>query len=150
MLFLPSLVAYLSPTSTTILLRTYLLNTLALYIARGRPALPVAAFFDSVSPAPAPPATSLPQPAPAPGTLTPENRTPSAWLALAQSNPAGLEDALYAVSTPSSETYGRYLTREEVSPRSRTCLWHHISRRRPYAGFRPLPLWRRARRHPPR
>ncbi|KAI0727417.1 peptidase S8/S53 domain-containing protein [Fomitopsis betulina] len=36
-------------------------------------------------------------------------------LALAQSNPAGLEDALYAVSTPSSEHYGRYLTREEAA-----------------------------------
>ncbi|KAI0776932.1 hypothetical protein BD413DRAFT_610512 [Trametes elegans] len=84
-LFLPSISAYLSPTSTSILLRTYLLNTLALYVARGRPALPVAAFFDNVSPAPAPPTASLPQPAPADGTLTPEDRTPSAWLALAQS-----------------------------------------------------------------
>ena len=37
-------------------------------------------------------------------------------LALAQSDPAGLEDALYAVSTPSSDKYGRYLTREEVRP----------------------------------
>ncbi|KAH9849119.1 hypothetical protein C2E23DRAFT_862163 [Lenzites betulinus] len=84
-LLLPSIVAYLSPTSTAILLRTYLLNTLALYVARGRPALPVADFFDSVSPAPAPPAASLPQNTPADGTLTAENRTPSAWLAVAQS-----------------------------------------------------------------
>lgn len=35
-------------------------------------------------------------------------------IALAQSNPAGLEDALYDVSTPSSANYGKYLTREEV------------------------------------
>lgn len=84
-LFLPSIVAYLSPTSTSILLRTYLLNTLALYVARGSPALPVTEFFDSVTPAPAPPEDSLPQNKPADGTLTADNRTPSAWLAIAQS-----------------------------------------------------------------
>ncbi|KAI0822159.1 hypothetical protein BC628DRAFT_1412496 [Trametes gibbosa] len=84
-LFLPSIVAYLSPASTAILLRTYLLNVLALYVARGRPALPVAEFFDSVTPAPSPPAASLPHNTPADGTLTPETRTPSAWLALVQS-----------------------------------------------------------------
>ncbi|EIW52976.1 uncharacterized protein TRAVEDRAFT_175105 [Trametes versicolor FP-101664 SS1] len=84
-LFLPSIVAYLSPTSTAILLRTYLLNTLALYVARGSPALPVADFFDAVPVAPAPPADSLPHNKPADGTLTADNRTPSAWLAIAQS-----------------------------------------------------------------
>ncbi|KAH9920683.1 peptidase S8/S53 domain-containing protein [Fomitopsis serialis] len=36
-------------------------------------------------------------------------------IALAQSNPAGLEDALYDVSTPSSERYGQYLTRDEAA-----------------------------------
>ncbi|KAI0667411.1 hypothetical protein C8Q78DRAFT_982136 [Trametes maxima] len=84
-LFLPSIVAYLSPTSTSILLRTYLLNTLALYVARGRPALPVVDFFDKVTSAPAPPSDSLPPTKPADGTLTADNRTPSPWLAILQS-----------------------------------------------------------------
>ncbi|KAJ8473956.1 hypothetical protein ONZ51_g7532 [Trametes cubensis] len=84
-LFLPSIVAYLSPTSTSILLRTYLLNTLALYVARGRPALPVAEFFDNVNPAPSPPAASLPQTKPADGTLIADNQTPSPWFAILQS-----------------------------------------------------------------
>ncbi|OCH90803.1 family S53 protease [Obba rivulosa] len=45
-------------------------------------------------------------------------------LALVQSDPAGLERALYDVSTPSSPSYGNYLTREEaaafVAPTSET------------------------------
>ncbi|KAH9944747.1 family S53 protease [Amylocystis lapponica] len=36
-------------------------------------------------------------------------------IALVQSNPQGLEDALYAVSTPSSPQYGQYLTKEEAA-----------------------------------
>ena len=81
-LFLPSLVAYLSPTSISILLRTYLLNALALYVARGRPALPVAEFFDSVTPTPSPPSDP---PKPSDGTLNPENPNANPWLALMQS-----------------------------------------------------------------
>ncbi|KAF9814027.1 hypothetical protein IEO21_05330 [Rhodonia placenta] len=45
-------------------------------------------------------------------------------IALAQSNPTGLEDALYDVSTPSSSNYGQFLTKEEaasfVTPSSET------------------------------
>ncbi|RPD56815.1 hypothetical protein L226DRAFT_469036 [Lentinus tigrinus ALCF2SS1-7] len=90
-LFLPSLVAYLSPTSINILLRTYLLNTLALYVARGRPALPVADFFDSVTPTPSPPSDP---PKPSDGTLNPENPTANAWLALVQSTVMHPDDHL--------------------------------------------------------
>ncbi|KAI8976416.1 hypothetical protein BD414DRAFT_446586 [Trametes punicea] len=84
-LFLPSIVAYLSPTSISIFLRTYLLNCLALYVARGRPRLHVAEFFDEVTPAPAPPADALPPLKPGEGTLIADNRTPSPWLAIVQS-----------------------------------------------------------------
>ena len=43
-------------------------------------------------------------------------------LALVQSDPQGLEDALYAVSTPSSALYGQFLTKEEVAlPYSSLC-----------------------------
>ncbi len=90
-LFLPSLVAYLSPTSINILLRTYLLNTLALYVARGRPALPIAEFFDSVSPSASPPSKSE---TPADGTLNPENPTANPWLALVQSTVMHPDDHL--------------------------------------------------------
>ncbi|KAL6306869.1 family S53 protease [Sparassis latifolia] len=45
-------------------------------------------------------------------------------IALVQSNPAGLVEALYDVSTPSSQNYGKYLTKEEaaqfVAPTSET------------------------------
>ncbi|KZT04588.1 subtilisin-like protein [Laetiporus sulphureus 93-53] len=45
-------------------------------------------------------------------------------IALAQSDPLGLEEALYDVSTPSSEHYGQYLSKEEaanfVAPTSET------------------------------
>ena len=46
-------------------------------------------------------------PAPAQHTLT-------LHLGLAQSNFKGLEDALYAVSTPSSPRYGQHLSKEEA------------------------------------
>lgn len=35
---------------------------------------------------------------------------------LVQNNPQGLEEALFAVSTPSSASYGKFLSKEEVSP----------------------------------
>lgn len=35
-------------------------------------------------------------------------------IAMAQSDPAGLEKALYDVSTPSSPNYGQHLTKDEV------------------------------------
>ena len=38
-------------------------------------------------------------------------------IALVQSNPDGLIDALYKVSTPGSASYGRHLRQEEVSIR---------------------------------
>ncbi|OSD00411.1 hypothetical protein PYCCODRAFT_1414510 [Trametes coccinea BRFM310] len=84
-LFLPSIVAYLSPTSISILLRTYLLNTVAMYVARGRPPLPLGAFYENVTATPTPPADSLPPKPAAEGTLIGENRTPSPWLAILQS-----------------------------------------------------------------
>lgn len=39
-------------------------------------------------------------------------------LALVQSDPAGLEQALYDVSTPSSALYGQHLTQEEARVQS--------------------------------
>lgn len=94
MLFLPSLVTYLSPTSIFILLRTYLLNSLALYVARGRPALPVAEFFDSVTPTPAPPTPKSGAMKPGGGTLVPEDPHPNPWLTLLQNTVVHEDDHL--------------------------------------------------------
>lgn len=93
-LFLPSLVTYLSPTSISILLRTYLLNSLALYVARGRPALPVAEFFDSVTPTPAPPTPKSGAMKPGGGTLVPEDPHPNPWLTLLQNTVVHEDDHL--------------------------------------------------------
>lgn len=42
------------------------------------------------------------------------NETLSLRVALVQGNFSGLEETLYAVSTPSSPSYGKFLTKEEV------------------------------------
>ncbi|KAH9939658.1 uncharacterized protein BXZ73DRAFT_43383 [Epithele typhae] len=93
-LFLPSLVAYLSPQATTILLRTHLLNSLAMYVARGRPQLPIADFMSSVTTTPAAPSIAPTPAACAPGTLAPDDRAPNPWLALLQSTVAHKDDHL--------------------------------------------------------
>ncbi|CCM00192.1 uncharacterized protein FIBRA_02220 [Fibroporia radiculosa] len=81
-LFLPSLTAYLSPTSTSILLRTYFNNSLAWWIARGRPALPIRDFYASVSERPQ--EHGAPYARPGEGTLTPADPSPNPWLPILQ------------------------------------------------------------------
>ncbi|OCH89958.1 hypothetical protein OBBRIDRAFT_793774 [Obba rivulosa] len=80
--FLPSLVAYLSPESTYLLLRTYLTVSLSWWIARGRPALPIRDFFASTTAMPRPPGE--PHSTPAKKTLTPEDPAPNPWLGIIQ------------------------------------------------------------------
>ncbi|EJF59777.1 hypothetical protein DICSQDRAFT_108392 [Dichomitus squalens LYAD-421 SS1] len=82
-IFLPSLVAYLSPRSATILLRGYFTFSLAWYIGRGRPAIPVRAFYEGTTDKLVPPGE--PQVAPADTTLTPEDVSPNPWLPIIQS-----------------------------------------------------------------
>lgn len=90
-LFLPSYLPYLTPTSRSLLLRGYLRVALAYYLGRGRPALPIASFYASSSPIPAPPG---PTPTPAPETLLVDKHTaeakaliitPNPWLGITQS-----------------------------------------------------------------
>ncbi|TCD65714.1 hypothetical protein EIP91_002290 [Steccherinum ochraceum] len=101
-LFLPSVMSYLPPATAAFLLRTYFLTTLVLYIARGRPALPIADFYSAVTDAPKPPG---PQPTPSQGVFGPDQQytnppvakknwideggpkiiTPNPWLAIIQS-----------------------------------------------------------------
>lgn len=65
-IFLPSLAAYLSPSSQSALLRGHLSVMLAYWVSRGRPALPVKPFFASVSATPSPPG---PKPTPSKDAL---------------------------------------------------------------------------------
>lgn len=75
-LFLPSLTAYLSPASSVLLLRKHLLTALSWWVARGRPALNIRAFYAGTSPnAAAPPPLVGP-------SLAPAGTTPNPWLAL--------------------------------------------------------------------
>ena len=80
-LFLPSLIAYLSPRSQVLLLRGYLYTALTVWIMRGRPALNIKFFMMTTSVEPSVPTT------PAPGTpLTTETTpTPNPFLPILQS-----------------------------------------------------------------
>ena len=50
----------------------------------------------------------------------PQDQTLSLRLALSESNPSGLIDALYGVSDPDSASYGHHLSKEEASGTLRT------------------------------
>lgn len=82
-LFLPSLVAYLSPMSTAIFLRTYLVNSLATWVSRGRPVPPLQEFFSEAGPT-ATPVEHDAKPSSAKDTLVPSNPSPNAWLPILQ------------------------------------------------------------------
>jgi hypothetical protein len=82
-IFIPSLLNTLSPRSAAIILKTYFTIALVLYIARGRPALPVAEFYANTSARPQPPSVSSNW-HPAKDTLTPNRTTPNPWLAIIQ------------------------------------------------------------------
>ena len=76
-----SLLNTLSLNSASLLLRTYFIFTLVLYVARGRPPLPVADFYKATTAMPTPPSSSKLEPAP--NTLPP-SETPNPWLAILQ------------------------------------------------------------------
>ncbi len=79
-LFIPSFLNTLSPHSASVLLKTYFTVSLVLYVARGRPSLPVSAFYASTTARPQPPSSSLPDSHPAKDTLTPHRAAPNSWL----------------------------------------------------------------------
>ncbi|TBU44557.1 hypothetical protein BD309DRAFT_862019 [Dichomitus squalens] len=81
-IFLPSLVAHLSPRSAAILLRGYFTVSLVWYIVRGRPVIPVREFYEGTTDKPVQPGE--PQVAPADTTLTPEDVSPNPWLPIIQ------------------------------------------------------------------
>ena len=81
-IFLPSIVAYLSPRSAAILLRGYFTIALVWYIGRGRPAIPIREFYEGTTDKPVQPGE--PRIAPADTTLTPEDVSPNPWLPIIQ------------------------------------------------------------------
>lgn len=61
-------------------------------------------------------------------------------IALVQSNPEGLIDALYAVSTPDSPSYGEHLSKEEASSIVDYCAYvklMHVARSRNSSSLLP-------------
>ncbi|KAI0919854.1 hypothetical protein AcV5_001812 [Taiwanofungus camphoratus] len=91
-LFLPSFAAYLSPSSTGLLLRTYFAISLTWWVVRGRPALPIREFYESVSPTPSEP--GAPHNQAAKETLIPENVSPNPWLPIIQTTIVHPDDHL--------------------------------------------------------
>lgn len=81
-LFLRGFIVHLAPHNQSILLRSYLAAALTVWVARGRPALPIASFYKRTSAE-----LTAPGPVPTPGkeTLTPDALTPNPWLAVLQS-----------------------------------------------------------------
>jgi len=80
-LFLPSLLAYLTPRSQVLLLRGYLLTVLAWWVAYGRPTLNIKSFMTTTSVEPSVPTT----PGPETPLTTETTPTPNPFLPILQS-----------------------------------------------------------------
>ena len=80
-LFLPSLLAYLSPHSKVLLLRAYFTTVLIWWVARGRPALNIKSFMTTTSVEPPVPTT----PAPSTPLTTETTPIPNPFLPILQS-----------------------------------------------------------------
>ncbi|KAF8881611.1 hypothetical protein BD779DRAFT_1675363 [Infundibulicybe gibba] len=94
-LFLPSLLAYLSPTSQEILLRAYFVTSLSWWVARGRPAFSIPAFFNNTTAHP-PPSGPLPTPHPDSLLSSPPAQaiTPNPWLPIIETSITHPDDHL--------------------------------------------------------
>ncbi|KAG2135389.1 uncharacterized protein EDB93DRAFT_1092359 [Suillus bovinus] len=83
-IFLPSLIAYLSPRAQVLLLRAYLSSAVTWFVARGRPSLNFKTFFESTLTVPNPPnGTAVP---PVEGFPIEDVQTPNPFLPLVQSS----------------------------------------------------------------
>lgn len=80
-LFIPSYLNMLTKQSASVLLRTYFTIALVLYVARGRPSLPIAEFYANTSVHPEPPSSVAPKPSK--DTLAPYT-APNSWLPIIQ------------------------------------------------------------------
>ncbi|KAG2131877.1 hypothetical protein BD769DRAFT_1354969 [Suillus cothurnatus] len=83
-IFLPSLIAYLSPRAQVLLLRAYLSSVVAWFVACGRPSMNFKSFFESTPTVPNPPNNSaVPQ---VEGIAAQDAQTPNAFIPLIQSS----------------------------------------------------------------
>ncbi|GJE99831.1 hypothetical protein PsYK624_161040 [Phanerochaete sordida] len=80
-LMMAPLLNSVSANNAVLLLRTYFIFSLVLYLGRGRPALPVGSFYASAAPYPSVPGPAAPT---AKATLEP-SATPNPWLPIVQS-----------------------------------------------------------------
>ena len=79
-IFLPSFIAYLTPSSQELFLRGYFFVSLGWWIARGRPALNIAKFFSATSPKSSPALTNkVPKPH---KSAVASSSVPNPWLPL--------------------------------------------------------------------
>lgn len=83
-IFLPSLIAYLSPRTQALLLRAYLSNIIVWFVARGRPPLDFKSFFESTPAVPNPP--NSPVVPPMEGIPAQDAQTSNPFLPLVQSS----------------------------------------------------------------
>ncbi|EKM51649.1 uncharacterized protein PHACADRAFT_261904 [Phanerochaete carnosa HHB-10118-sp] len=89
-LMVAPLLSTLSANSAALLLRTYFIFSLVLYVARGRPAIPIQEFYTSTSPYPSPPG---PKTQAAKETLEPF-ALPNPWLPIIQTTLVHLDEHL--------------------------------------------------------
>jgi hypothetical protein len=83
-IFLPSIIAYLSPRAQVLLLRAYLSSVVAWFVACGRPSLNFKSFFESTPTVPNPPNNfAVPQ---VEGIAAQDAQTPNAFIPLIQSS----------------------------------------------------------------
>jgi hypothetical protein len=83
-IFLPSIIAYLSPRAQVLLLRAYLSSVVAWFVACGRPSLNFMSFFESTLTVPNPPNNpAVPQ---VEGIAAQDAQTPNAFIPLIQSS----------------------------------------------------------------
>lgn len=83
-IFLPSLIAYLSPRAQALLLRAYLSSAVAWFVARGRPSLDFKSFFESMPTMPNP--TNSTAVSSVEGIPAQDAQTPNPFLPLIQSS----------------------------------------------------------------
>ena len=91
-LFLPSILSYLSPPSQALFLRAYFASSIVAYIARGRPNLDIKSFYESqgtlypvpTGPLPIPGETTLPPPDADPNRI--KAVTPNPWLPIIETS----------------------------------------------------------------
>ncbi|KZV90270.1 hypothetical protein EXIGLDRAFT_720589, partial [Exidia glandulosa HHB12029] len=90
-LFMPSVLALLSPQSQSALMRCYVAITLGYWVSRGRPPFPIAEFYEHVTAEPSPPVAA---PKPNPQTLDKENIVQNPWFNVLQSTVAHPDEHL--------------------------------------------------------